>query len=127
MTSRGKVAESKGEFGQLTFVQRSLVEKNRGDRCEVLDECVLHVCASRDVFEFLRGAELDCGKKIIEVAMTSHVVLFMGGAIDVRIETAEDSNDTKGGSKGTDRFFVGGVFRGGIERLSSIFTQDTKL
>lgn len=59
--------------------------------------------------------------------MTSHVILFMVGAIDVGIETAEDSHDTKGSSKGPDRLFVRGVFCGGIERLSSILPQDTKL
>jgi hypothetical protein len=51
----------------------------------------------------------------------------MVGAIDVGIETAEKANDTKGGSKGPDRFFVRGVFCGGIQRLSGILTLDTKL
>jgi hypothetical protein len=70
---------------------------------------------------------LDCGEKIIKVAMASHVVFFMVGAIDVSIETAEEANDTKGSSKGSNRVFVRGVFCGGIERFSGILTQDTKL
>lgn len=43
MTSRSKVAESKGKFGQLTFVQRGLVEKNSGDRRQVLEKGILHI------------------------------------------------------------------------------------
>jgi len=59
----------------------------------------------------LRDAELDCRKKIVEVTMTSEIILIMVRSVDVQIKSAQESRDASYGSQSAYLIAVARRFR----------------
>jgi len=59
--------------------------------------------------------------------MAGDVVFVVNRSVDVNVETAEKGGDTDGGAKASNGFDIRRAFGCGVERLASVFAQDTKL